>query len=139
MQGVIDQRSRTPDELIRSLASSLFAVGHPKLCQWGNAVLVLSPEHYAIFHAADWNRQRITAALEQALLRPGEAVVHGADGIGEGVALTRRHEMIPKFHDGGLLVVRAGGQAGLYSAILSGWPGGRAVEDSRPITREIPE
>ena len=139
VQGVIDQRSRTPDELIRSLASSLFAVGHPKLCQWGNAVLVLSPEHYAIFHAADWNRQRITAALEQALLRPGEAVVHGADGIGEGVALTRRHEMIPKFHDGGLLVVRAGGQAGLYSAILSGWPGGRAVEDSRPITREIPE
>ena len=137
VQGVIDQRSRTPDELIRSLASGLFAVGHPKLCQWGNAVLVLSPEHYEIFRAANWNRQHITAALEQALIRPGEAVVRGANGIGEGVPATRRHEMIPKFHDGGLLIVRAGGQAGLYSAILSGWPGGRAVEDSRPITREI--
>ena len=75
----------------------------------------------------------------EALLRPGETVVRGAGGIGEGVPPERRHETIPKFHPGGLLVVRAGGQAGLYSAILSGWPGGRALEDSRPVTREISE
>ena len=72
-------------------------------------------------------------------MRPGAEVVHGAGGVGEGVPEARRDEMIPKFHDGGLLVVRAGGQAGLYSAILSGWPGGRARDDSHPITREINE
>ena len=139
VQGVIDQRSRTPEELTLSLASSLFAVGHPKLCQWGNAVLVLSPEHYQIFRDAGWDRPRLTAALEGALRRPRDAVVRGAGGVGEGVPESRQEPMIPKFHDGGLLIVRAGGRAGLYSAILSGWPGGRAVEDSRPITKEIRE
>ena len=33
-------------------------------------------------------------------------------------------EMIPKFHDDGLLVVRAGGPAGLFSGILPGWLAG---------------
>ncbi len=139
VQGVIDQRSRTPEALARSLASALLAVGHPKLCQWGNAVLVLSPEHHAIFRDAGWDRRRIVAALEEALLRPGAEVVRGAGGVGEGVAPERRDEMVPKFHQGGLLVVRAGGDAGLYSAILSGWPGGRAREESHPITMEIRE
>ena len=31
----------------------------------------------------------------------------------------------------------ARGAAGLYSAILAGWPGGRAWRHSHPITREI--
>ena len=47
--GFIDQRSRTPEQLMKSLAMSLLAVGHPKLCEFTNAMLVLVPEHYAIF------------------------------------------------------------------------------------------
>ena len=43
IQGFIDQRSRTPEELTRSLAMSLLAVGHPKLCEFTNAMLVLVP------------------------------------------------------------------------------------------------
>ncbi|MGI9628154.1 MAG: thioredoxin family protein [Longimicrobiales bacterium] len=139
VQGVMDQGSRTPEELTRSLAASLLAVGHTKLCEWARAVLVLSPEHYGIYRDGGWGRDQITEALHAACERPGSDVVRGARGIGEGVDESRRNERVPKFHPDGLLVVRAGGPAGLYSAILAGWPGGRAKEDSFPITKEIPE
>ena len=139
LQGIMDQGSRTPEELTRSLASSLVDVCHSKICEWSNAILVLSPEHYGIYREAGWGRKAITEALHEACLRPGAKLVRGAGGIGEGIAESRRDEMVPKFHEDGLLLVRAGGPAGLYSAILAGWPGGRAKEDSFPITREITE
>ena len=139
IQGIVDQKSRTPEELTRSLAQSLLAVGHPKLCEWSNAVLVISPEHWGIFREGAWDRQRITRELHAACARPGADVVRGAQGIGEGMPEARRDDLVPKFHPNGLLLVRAGGPAGLYSAILAGWPGGRAVEDSHPITKEIAE
>ena len=72
VHGFIDQKSRTPEELVRSLAMGLFGVGHPKLCDAGNAVLVLSPEHYKIFKDGGWNRRRI----EDELLRGAEAAGH---------------------------------------------------------------
>ncbi len=139
IQGFIDQRSRTPQELTHSLAMSLAAVGHPKLCQFTNAMLVLCPEHYAIYRDAGWDRARITAQLHQALLRPGADLVKGAHGVGEGIDPARAAEMVPKFWDEGLLIVRAGGEAGLFSAILAGWTGGRFRDQSQPVTREIRE
>jgi hypothetical protein len=137
IQGFVDQRSRTPEELTRSLAASLFAVAHPKLCEFTNAMLVLSPEHYAIFREAGWDRTRIEGELDRALVRPGRDLVQGAQGIGEGIASSRADDMVSKFWPGGLLIVRAGGDAGLFSAILAGWTGGRFREESQPITREI--
>lgn len=137
IQGFVDQRSRTPLELTRSLAASLFAVAHPKLCEFTNAMLVLSPEHYGIFRDAGWKRRDIEAALDEALRRPGRDLVQGAQGIGEGIAPSRADETVSKFWPGGLLIVRAGGAAGLFSAILAGWTGGRFREESQPITREI--
>ncbi|MDH3734574.1 MAG: thioredoxin family protein [Gemmatimonadota bacterium] len=137
VQGFIDQKSRTPGELTRSLALSLFAVGHPRLCEWAYALLLLSPEHYAIYRDAGWGRGEITEALHDALHRPGSELVAGAGGVGEGIEDERAGESVPKFHADGLLIARAGGPAGLFSAILAGWPGGRAREDSHPITRRI--
>ena len=139
IQGVTDQRARTPGELTRSLAMALHAVGHPKLCEWAPAVLVLSPEHHAIYREAGWDRRRITGALHRALLRHGTDLVAGAGGVAEGMPLARKDEKIPKFHPEALLVVRAGGPAGLFSAILAGWPGGRLPEESHPVTLEIEE
>src|ERR1700694_2369678 len=71
VHGFIDQKSRTPEELVRSLAMGLFGVGHPKLCLAGNAVLVLAAEHYKIFTDGGWGRRQIEDALYQALKRPG--------------------------------------------------------------------
>ncbi len=139
IQGITDQRSRTPDELARSLAMALQAVGHPKLYEWAPAVLVLSPEHYAIFREAGWGRSEVVTALHERLRRPGSEVVAGAGGVPEGVPPSRAGEIVPKFREGGLLVVRAGGPAGLFSAVLAGWPGGRAYKESHPVTKEIDE
>jgi thiol-disulfide isomerase/thioredoxin len=137
VQGFVDQRSRTPEELTRSLALSLFAVGHPKLCEWAFTMLLLSPEHYRIYRDAGWGRTEISDALYEATMRPGRDLVHGAGGVGEGMSETRVDDVISKFPPDGLLIARAGGPAGLFSAILAGWPGGRAHEHSHPVTREI--
>ena len=82
IQGFIDQRSRTPEELTKSLAMSLLAVGHPKLCEFTNAMLVLVPEHYAIFRDAGWDRDRITAELHKAMVRPRDSGHPGSAGRG---------------------------------------------------------
>ncbi len=137
VQGFVDQRSRTPEELTRSLAMSLAAVVHPKLCEWCNAVLVLSPEHYAIYRNAGWDRAQISKELYDALLRPGRDLVQGANGVGEGMPESCADEMLPKFHRDGLLIVRAGGPAGLFSGIMAGWIGGRNKDELQPVTREI--
>ena len=50
---------------------------------------------------------------------------------------SRADEMIPKFHDDGLLVVRAGGPAGLFSGVLPGWLAGRNKAELQLVTKEI--
>lgn len=137
VQQVIDMKSRTPEQLTRSLAMSLATVGHLKTALYLNALLILSPEHYQIYKAAGWDRARITRELHGALLRPGKDLIVDAQGVGEGIPVSRADEMVPKFWDDGLLIVRAGGEAGLYSAICGGWTGHRVREESRPVTREI--
>jgi hypothetical protein len=57
--------------------------------------------------------------------------------VGEGIAPSRADEMVNKFWPDGLLIVRAGGKAGLFSAICTGWTGGRFRDESKPVTREI--
>lgn len=137
VHGFIDQKSRTPEDLVRSLAMALFGVGHPKLCDSGNAVLVLSPEHWAIFRDAGWDRHRIEDALYQALKRPGRDLVYGAQGVGEGLPQSMADKVVDKFQPDGLLIVRAGGDAGLFSAIIGGWPGQRVRTECQAVTREI--
>ena len=137
VQGIMDQASRTPEELTASLAACLLAVCHPKICEWAHTVLLLSPEHYAIYREAGWGRARITDALLEATTRPLDEVARGAGGLAEGVPDSETRRRVPKFPPGGLLLAQAGGAAGLYSAILAGWPGGRAWQHSHPVTKEI--
>lgn len=137
VQGFIDQKSRSPEDLARSLAMGLNAIGHPKLALMQRAILVLSPEHYAIFSAANWDRRRIEQAIGVATVRAGEDLIAGAQGVGEGIPASQAGEAVPKFFDGGLMIVRAGGPAGLFSAILPGWPAGRNRLELQPVTKEI--
>jgi hypothetical protein len=138
VQAFSDQKSRTPQELARSLAMALQAVGHPKLVECSNAILVLSPEHYKIFSDAGWQRPEIEEAIHQATVRPGSELIQGAGGVGEGIDPSLAGKSFPKFwRDHGLLVVRAGGNAGLFSAIIGGWLGGRNRDVVQPVTQEI--
>jgi hypothetical protein len=139
VRGFIDQKSRTPEELVRSLAMGLWGVSHPKLVDAGNAILVLAPEHYKIFKDGGWNRRRIEDELYQALKRPGRDLVYGAQGVAEGLPESFADKMVDKFQPqpDGMLIVRAGGPAGLFSAIIGGWPGQRVREECRAVTHEI--
>lgn len=137
VEAFVDQKSRTAEALTRSLAMSLVKIGHPKLVQSARAILVLSPEHYAIYRESGWNRKRIERALYEATIRPGNELVAGADGVGEGIPASRADERVPKFHEDGLMIVRAGGAAGLFSAILPGWLAGRKRDELQPVTKEV--
>jgi hypothetical protein len=139
VEAFVDQKTRTPEGLARSLGMSLVTIGHPRLTQSARAVVVLSPEHYRIFREAGWDRRRIERALYEATVRPGREIVSGLDGVGEGVPPERAGESVPKFHDDGLIVVRAGGPAGLFSAILPGWLAGRNKTELQPVTKEVRE
>lgn len=133
--GIVDQLSRTADSLVRSLATALRAVTHSKLAMGFDAMLVISPEHGRILSAAGWNRPRLLSELEPLLTLDGSSLVRGADGIDEGLPETFAGTAVPKFRPGGLLVIHAGGDAGLFSAILGGWVGGAI--GSEPVTVPI--
>ncbi|MCK7543804.1 thioredoxin family protein [Marinobacter bryozoorum] len=136
VQGIVDQKSRTPESLAKSFALALRAVDHPKMAMAGDAVLVVSPEHSRVFIEAGWTKARLLEELEQLLQFPGEEMVAGAGGIAEGLPEQYRDKTIPKFRPGGLLIVRAGGTAGLFSAVIAGWAASGPVGSS-PVTREV--
>jgi hypothetical protein len=138
VQAIMDQQSRTPESLARSFAASLRSVCHPKIAIAADALLVVSPEHSRVFHEGGWSKARLYEELTALLQLPSHELVRGANGIAEGMPthLTDKNETLPKFRPGGLLIVRAGGTAGLFSAIIGGWAGS-GPRGSQPVTKEI--
>jgi len=136
VQGVVDQKSRTPESLARSFALCLRVVDHPKLAMAGDALLVVSPDHCRVFLEAGWSKARLREELERLLLLPGDEMVAGAGGIAEGLPPSMAGKPVPKFRPGGLIIVRAGGGAGLFSAIIAGWAASGPV-GSIPVSKEI--
>jgi hypothetical protein len=135
VHGLADQLSRTPESLARSLAASLRSVFHPKLVIGFDACLVISPEHGRVFREAGWTKARLRQELDELLTIDGVELVRGAGGISEGMAEQFRSASLPKFREGGLLIVHAGGKAGFFSAIISGWASGAL--GSAPVTKEV--
>jgi hypothetical protein len=136
VQGIVDQKSRTPESLAKSFALCLRVVDHPKLAMAGDALLIVSPDHSRVFIEAGWSKARLREELERLLLLPGDEMVVGAGGIAEGLPASFAGQTVPKFRPGGLLIVRAGGTAGLFSAVVAGWAASGPV-GSTPVTREI--
>ena len=136
VQGIVDQKSRTPESLCRSFAAGLRVVSHPKMVMAADAFLVISPEHERVFREAGWSKARVKQELGELLMIPGAELIRGAGGIEEGVPERLKDKVLPKFREGGLNIVRAGGGAGLFSAIIGGW-GASGPMGSVPVTREI--
>jgi hypothetical protein len=133
---VVDQKSRSPESLTRSLADALLATISRRTVFGMDAMLVLSPEHMARYRDAGWSKARFREELASLLLVDADTILAGAGGIEEGLPPSRAGLRIPKFRpDGGLLVVHAGGPAGLFSAIVGGWANG--ATGSHPVTKEI--
>ena len=136
VQGIVDQKSRTPESLVRSFAASLRTVDNAKLAMAGDALLVVSPEHSRVFIDAGWSKARLREELETLLLLNGDDLMAGVGGIAEGLPPSMAGKPVPKFRPGGLIIVRAGGSAGLFSAVVAGWAASGPV-GSTPVSKEI--
>lgn len=133
---VMDQISRTPESLARSFAASLRSVCHSKLAMAADAILVISPEHARVFREAGWSKARLRQELDSLLLLSGKDLIRGAHGIEEGIPPWFADATLPKFRPEGLHIVHAGGTAGLFSAIIGGWPATGQV-GSNAVTHAI--
>jgi len=134
-RGIVDQLSRDPESLARSFATCLKTVQHPKLPIVFDAILVVSPEHGRVFAEAGWTKAKLRERLHELTLLDGAEIVRGAGGIAEGVPEWARDTKLPKFRPDGILIVHAGGGAGLFSTIIGGWANGET--GSQPVTKEI--
>ena len=131
-----DQKSRDPESLTRSLAMTLRTVYHGKVYGRTDALLVISPENMRVFRDAGWSKARFRQALEEALTVDGRDVIAGADGIDEGMPAILAEKRLSKFRPGGLLIAHAGGGAGMWSAVITGWAGS-GPKGSVPVTVAI--
>ena len=107
VHGIWDERARSPEALVATTGEWLRRIGFPGAP--GHAILLIAPEHHRIYREAGWGRARIKSALAEA--SGGMIFIEG------------------------LLLVRAGGPAGLLSAAIAGWAVGE--RGSNPTTREI--
>jgi len=127
VRGIVDQQSRSPESLARSYALALGGVGF-------DAMLVVSPDHGRVFRDGGWTKARLRYELDELLARPGPEL-RSVGGIAEGIPEHLGDKRLPKYPESGLLLAYAGGRAGLFSAVIEGWVGGR--RGSIPVTKEV--
>ena len=136
LQGVIDDKARSPEQLVQTFATSLYAVDNIHKIPGPDCLLVVCPEHERTLMEGGWDKARFHSEIMARMQLPAEDVMRGAHGMAEGVKLEMAGKMVPKLLPTGLLVVRAGGGAGKFSGIIAGWTPG-VPESSRPVTKEI--
>jgi len=132
---VVDQLARDPESLTNTFAACLRTLHNPKSVLAFDAIVVMGPEHARVYAEAGWDRDQVLNEIHARLQIPGSELIRGANGIAEGVPTHLSGMTLPKFRPGGLLLVHAGGGAGLFSAIIGGWANGDI--GSQPVTREV--
>ena len=134
---IVDQKSRNPESLARTFALQLRMLGHPKLAGLSDAIVVVSPEHARVFREAAWSKARLRGEIRSLLTLPIDEMVAGAGGVAEGLppSVASKKKQVAKFAPEGLWFVHAGGDAGMFSAIISGWIGG--ASSSQMITAAV--
>lgn len=131
---VYNQLSREPEPLLLSFADALCNLGSMNIAGQAQVIVILAGEHTEVLRRADWskaqirqflydNARRRVADIKRAGRLPGP--VQAADEE------TWRHA-VPTPED--IVIVRAGGRAGSFSAVLMGW--GSAAH-SRTITTAV--
>ncbi len=135
---IVDQLSRSPESLAKSFALQLRMIAHPKLAGVAGAIMVITPEHARTFRNAGWSKERLRREIYSHLTIPGAELAAGAGGVAEGMppAVTASGEGVAKLPPDGLWFVHAGGSAGMFSAIISGWIGGSANSQMTTVAIE---
>jgi hypothetical protein len=131
-----DEHSRNPESLIRGYAANLDATPHPDIALEFDAILVIPPDHARILRDSGWSKKRIRDELAVLLAKPASERVAGAGRVDEERSRAGEESMIPKFREGGLLIVHAGGNAGMFTAIITSWANPNSGGSS-PVTIEV--
>jgi hypothetical protein len=132
----IDHISRDPEELCSSYAGCIRAIYNTGHVIGVQAFLAIAQEHANVFYAAGWSKARVKEELMSLLKIPVRELVPGRSGL-SGLTEAERVDpdlLIPKFKNGTFNIIRAGGGAGKYSAIISSIGGRGSIE---PVTKEI--
>ena len=88
-----------------------------------------------LFGHASGSRETLLAEIHSRLQLPGSELVWGAGGIADGIPTHLHDATLPKFRPDGILLVHAGGGAGLFSAMVGGWANGEM--GSQPVTHRV--
>jgi hypothetical protein len=130
---ISDHRSRTPEELAATLAWA--AAGQWSPFWWpmdDTSLFVVCPEHAAMFAVHGWSKERLRAAMFDAVQRPAAELRHGETT--SRVHAAPDGELVHKWTSPEKIVlVVAGGDAGRFSAVFGPCDGMKHV----PVTREV--
>lgn len=140
-QPIADQLSRDGRSLVRSLALGLESLWHPKMHNFGETFLVISPEHADTLAGSGWSKDDIRKGIQEATARPWRELV-GDAACAEGTRPPKDpadlDKLVPKFRsEREINIVVAGGEAGMFSHVLGNWVSGPMGSIS--ITRKIAE
>lgn len=130
---ISEHRSRTPEDLAHVLA---WAASTTWSTNWWPleepSVFVICPEHAAMFRQAGWSKERLRAAMFDAVRKPARELRRGETT--EVVHRADPDELITKWASPeGIVFVVAGGEAGRYSAVLGPCTG----MGSKIVSREV--
>ncbi len=136
LQGITDDKARSPEELVQTFATSLLAVENIHMFPGPDCLLVICPEHERTLMQGGWDKTRLHSEIMSRMQVPANGVMRGTHDMAVGVEPRMAGKIVSKLVPDGLLIVRAGGGAGKFSGIIAGWtPGSREL--SRPVTKEI--
>ncbi len=140
--GLVDQGSRTAEELALSLGWSMAAMwSHQTFPVAAQTVLAVSPEHARVFGRDGWSKDRLRRVLFERIRRPLRSWQGPEANRREASPLVRDllargadpETLVPKFPSPeSILVVVVGGTAGLFSSVLPGW-----IPTSTAVTEPI--
>jgi peroxiredoxin len=144
---IVDQLSRTGHALAGSLGMALESCWHPKLHNYGEILLVISPEHADTFERDGWTKTQVRERIQEASARPIRELLPDAEA-GEGMAASRfgltnptaeqLARRVPKFREPeNINIIVAGGEAGKFSSVFGGWFSGPM--GSMSVSRKIEE
>jgi hypothetical protein len=136
VQGILDQSAREPAALIYSIAGTLRTVTHVDVANASDVVVIVGPEHGRVFDDAGWTKAQATAALHEQLQVSAADLGMGTDDSQAARPVSAQTGKVPKFRPQGLQLIRAGGDAGLFSAIIPGWLM-KGPLGTDPVTKEI--
>lgn len=136
VQGILDQSAREPAALIYSIAGTLRTVTHVDVANASDVVVIVGPEHGRVFDDAGWTKAQATAALHEQLQVSAADLGMGTDDSEAAHPVSAQAGKVPKFRPQGLQLIRAGGDAGLFSAIIPGWLM-KGPLGTDPVTKEI--